>query len=137
MKQYFQKTWPCFLILFLLFFVGNLTVMLVWPNLSPEMHDALSPHTTLIYGIVVGISVAAVSFYSVWRGGNGDYDFLPLAATYLFQCLVAVISMFMGEFYDGGTPFFLPFLLYLVPLLPQMFGIAIVRTVALYLPRKQ
>lgn len=137
MKRYFKKTWPCYLILFLLFFVGYLTVALVLPNIPREIYDALLPYETPACYTAIGISVIVVSFYAVWHGGNGDYDFLPLAATYLFQFLVGVIFMFLGKFYDGSAPFFLPFLIYLVPLLPQMFGIAIVRTVALYLPHKQ
>ena len=128
MKQYFQKTWPCYLILFLLFFVSMLVLPVIQSLLSESTRLAMIPYEMPILYAVISVSVVAVSFYAGWRGGNGIYDFLPVAATYLFLCLGLFVNIALGWAALGGdAPAYVPFVLYTLPLLPQLIGIAIVK----------
>lgn len=137
MKRYWKRTWPCYLILFLLFFVSPLVLPVIRSLLSESTRLALIPYETSILYAVIGVSAVVVSFYAVWLGGNGNYDFLPVAATYVFLCVGLFVSIALGQSALGlDAPAYVPFVLYALPLLPQLIGIAIAKAIVLCLPRK-
>lgn len=129
MKRYFKKTWPCYLILFLLFFVAP-PLLLCIPNL---IYLEFLPYLTLASMLVIG-------FYCAWRGGNGWYDVLPVAATYLFQCLMPAARMLAYFFQNGSlpgdVPFYVVLLVFAIPVIPQLLTIAIVKPVSRWFQSK-
>lgn len=124
MKQYFKKAWPCYLILFLLFFIP----MLLLPLLPTDVRLAIIPYEDAIFYAILAISVITVGFYAIWRRGNGWYDFLPVIATYLFLGFALFLNILFGTAGLGGdAPVYVPFLLFLAPVVPQFLAVALVR----------
>ncbi|MGM9670519.1 MAG: hypothetical protein ACI3XD_02975 [Oscillospiraceae bacterium] len=124
MKQYFQKTWPCYLVLFLLFFMP----MLLLPLLPTDVRLAIIPYEDAIFFAILTVSVITIGFYAIWRRGNGWYDFLPVAATYLFLCLALFLNILFGVSSLGlDAPASVPFILFLIPVVPQLLAVALIR----------
>lgn len=117
------------MILFLLFFVAPPLLLLI-PNL---IYIDFLPYLTLI-------SIFVIGFYCVWHGGNGGHDFLPVAATFLFQCLMllacAFVQIFQRDSFGGDLPIYVAFLVIAIPHIPQLLAVAVTKAIALHVPRK-
>lgn len=128
MKQYFQKTWPCYLILFLLFFVPMLLSPIISRLLPVDVWLAIIPYEEPVLYAILAIGTIVVGFYAIWRRGNGWYDFLPVVATYLFLCLALFLNILFGVSSLGlDAPASVPFILFLIPVVPQLIVVALVR----------
>lgn len=129
MKRYFKKTWPCYLILFLLFFIVP-PLLLRIPNLA---YIEFLPYLTLASMLVIG-------FYCAWRGGNGWYDLLPVVAIYLLQCLMilirALVQVLQRGSFGGDIPFYVALLVFAIPVIPQLLTIAIVKPISQWFQSK-
>lgn len=123
MKHYFKKAWPCYLILFLLFFVAP-PLLLRIPNL---FYSDFLPYLTLASMLVIG-------FYCAWRGGNGWYDVLPVVVIYLLQCFIPLVQSLAYFFQNGSfppdVPFYVALLVLAIPVIPQLLTIAIVKPIS-------
>lgn len=123
MKRYFKKTWPCYPILFLLFFVAP-PLLLRIPNLA---YIEFLPYLTLASMLVIG-------FYCAQHGGNGWYDLLPVVAVYLLQCLMilirALVQVLQRGSFGGDVPFYVVLLVFAIPVIPQLLTIAIVKPIS-------